>query len=165
MLTLGIDQSFTSTGVCIFKDNELVKSAIIVSNKSDNMYERAFSVSFQLKSVVDKWKPDIIALEGIPFMSRSNVTRDLAGLQYAIVMLLLSKYELDKNLYVLPPTSVKKFASGSGKASKEEMFLSLPKEIQNKFGNLPKSKGRYDLTDSYFIGLLGESKHEDTSNT
>ena len=158
MITVGIDQSFTSTGVCVFEDGELINRYLITSLKTDTMFDRAASVAMQVSTIVQKYKADVVALEGIPFMSKSNVTRDLAGLQYAIVIELI-EYQVGDNLFIVPPSQVKKFATDTGKAKKEDMYEALPDDIRNEFGKVPKTKGRYDLTDAYFIGKLGEMKY------
>jgi Holliday junction resolvasome RuvABC endonuclease subunit len=54
---------------------------------------------------------------------------------------------------VVVPGTVKKFATGSGKATKEEMIDSLPKHVREYFDALgvKKTTGLADLTDAYFI--------------
>lgn len=160
MKVLGIDQSFTSTGWCILEDDTVVKHGIITSDKNKTIFERSIDVAEEISSLIKKEEIDYVALEGLPFMSRSNVTRDLAGLQFIIVECLI---KLNKSYLIIPPTSLKKFATNSGKASKEDMFEALPKEIKNKFGKTPKTKGRFDITDSYWLAKKGENEWEQTS--
>ena len=54
------------------------------------------------------------------------------------------------------PTSVKKSATGSGKAKKPDMWKALPDKIQQKFESRYKtiSSGKYDIADAYHIGNL-----------
>ena len=157
MKVIGIDQSFASTGYVIREDYDIIKYGIITSNKNDNMYDRAFSVATELAKLCEKYEVDEVVLEGIPFMSKSNVTRDLAGLQYVIVTSLW-RYELDDTLRIIPPTALKKYATGvgkhpkvKGKNQKEPMFDALPDEAKAMIGRVPKSKGRYDVTDAYWL--------------
>ena len=55
---------------------------------------------------------------------------------------------------ILTPSTVKKNATGSGKATKQEMFDSLPEKVQKMFGSIPKSQGREDLTDAFWIANM-----------
>ena len=163
-VVLGIDQSLTSTGWTVLEDGEVIASGIISSSPKDNVYERINYVSESLVDVFSEYVPEIIVLEGLPFMSRSNVTRDLAGLLHVCVNSLGVWDCLDTTLHIVPPTKLKKFATGSGKHlkvsgenAKEPMFQALPPEVRNRFGKVPKSKGRYDLADSYWLAKYGES--------
>jgi len=150
---LGIDQSFTSTGIVILdKDGNVFKHSIISTDKSKDNTERALDVSRDISKFVRRYKVKKVALEGIPFMSRSNITRDLAGLQYTIINLVKLFEGITCEVY--PPTMVKKFATGTGKASKDEMVASLPNDLKEEVMAIPKSKGRYDITDAYFIAKL-----------
>lgn len=162
MITIGIDQSFASTGYVVLEDDVLMKYGIITSNKNDNMYDRAFAVATELAKLCEKYKVDKVVIEGIPFMSKSNVTRDLAGLQYVIVTSLW-RYELDDTLHIIPPTALKKFATGTGKHPKvkgknpkEPMFDALPDEAKAVIGKVPKSKGRYDVCDAYWLAKFNK---------
>lgn len=156
LISLGIDQSFTSTGYFI-TDDDMFKYGIITSNKVLHPVVRAGDVTDEIISLVEKYEPDVITLEGLPFMSKSNVTRDLAGLQYIILdRLLLYSYTIGLDLLIVPPSQLKKFATGSGKASKQEMFESLPDGMQKKIGTVGKTKGRYDITDAYWLCKYGE---------
>jgi crossover junction endodeoxyribonuclease RuvC len=154
MIVLGIDQSLTSTGWSLKEDGVLKEHGILTSDKTQTNFERAIVVADQIFNLDKKFKPDKSVIEGIPFMSRSNVTRDLAGLQFLIVdRLLRDGWE---TLDIVPPTKLKKFATGSGKASKDEMVEALPEGVKEKFEKIPKTKGRYDLADSYWLATFGE---------
>jgi crossover junction endodeoxyribonuclease RuvC len=155
MIVLGIDQSLTSTGWCLLLDGEAVEYGIITSDKNKSNYLRAMDVANEISDLLFKEKLDIVVIEGLPFMSRSNVTRDLAGLQFLVYDRLFDYFE-EEDIVVVPPTSLKKFATGSGKASKEEMFEALSQTEKAKFGKTPKSKGRYDITDAYWLARYGE---------
>ena len=155
MKILAVDQSLTSTGWTLLEDGNLVLFGLITSDKNKTNYERAIDVADEIYDLHDKHKPDKFVLEGLPFMSRSNVTRDLAGLQFLVVDRILRDMVIDC-IHVVPPTKLKKFATGSGKAGKEDMYEALPPEVKAKFSSTLKTKGRYDLTDSYWLALHGE---------
>jgi crossover junction endodeoxyribonuclease RuvC len=158
MMVLGIDQSLTSTGWCLSLDGEPIRYGIITSDKNKSNYLRAMDVANEISDLLFlmlKEKLDIVVIEGLPFMSRSNVTRDLAGLQFLVYDRLFDYFK-ERNILVVPPTSLKKFATGSGKASKDDMFESLPDNVKAKFRTTPKTKGRSDITDAYWLARYGE---------
>lgn len=158
MKILGIDQSLTSTGWVVLEDNTVTSHGIISTPKDNNKFDRMASASYELVAIADDNKPlDAVVIEGLPFgMSHSNVSRDLAGLQAVIVTALHAYgFELDEDLFIIAPTTLKKHATGSGKASKQEMFDALPLKEQGLFGSVPKTKGRFDLTDAYWLAHTG----------
>jgi crossover junction endodeoxyribonuclease RuvC len=120
MKILGIDQSYTSSGIVLLEEEELVSGHKFVANKEINRFGQAYEIATHIANIVDEFQPDVIAIEGLAFGMRGNVTRDLGGLQFVIIAHLqeVMKREVD----IIAPTSVKKFATGSGKAKKEDMI-------------------------------------------
>lgn len=157
MIVLGIDQSLTSTGWCVLENDQLTDYGLISSDKSKENYERAIDVSNEIQSLEIQLQPDLVVIEGIPFMSRSNVTRDLAGLQFLILDRLLGGVTKE-DIRIIPPTKLKKFATGNGKASKDDMFEALPDYAKEKISKTLKTKGRYDLTDAYWLARIGDKE-------
>jgi Holliday junction resolvasome RuvABC endonuclease subunit len=167
MKILGIDQSLTSTGWCLLEDGELSEYGLIGSDKNANKFYRMKRVAYELWAKALTKRADIISLEGLPFGNLpGNVGKDLAGLQAAIVIELQEdRHALDENLFLVPPTTIKKFATGSGKAKKEDMFEALPDIIKAKFSSTPKSRGRYDITDAYWLAkYIEEGKKKWVNN-
>lgn len=161
MKILSIDQSYTCSGIVILDDGQMTHCEVFktVKPKTKDMkatYHRAFMVSEHICKLAKAHKPDLVSIEGLAFGMRGNATRDLAGLQFVIVTDLIERLHMD--VEVISPLSVKKFATGSGKAKKEEMVKALPEDILNKFLDLgvKKTTGLGDLADAYWIGLTAE---------
>lgn len=148
MRILGIDQSFTSTGIALLENNKCTLK-IINSNKSDDKFDRANTIAKGIKSVIEDCLPDLAGVEGLPYGGIGNVTRDLAGLQFVIVVALR---ELGLKVKVVAPKSVKKFAV-SGVATKIELYEALPYNIKCDIdeNGWKVTTGRYDVTDAYWI--------------
>ena len=89
-------------------------------------------------------RADEVWLESLSFSSTGNATRDLAMLFFAIA---------DKhNAKWVAPTTLKKLATGKGNTKgKQAMFDALPPAAQRVFGTFPKTKGRYDLADAFWV--------------
>lgn len=158
MLYIGIDQSFTCSGIVLIDEDYSLVGAHTVQTKANEYssnFFRAKHIAEAILDLIEGYSPDYhirVGIEGLPYGSRSNVTRNLAGLQYAIAVSFPDNVLLDLEEYA--PTTVKKLATGNGKADKEEMFQALPPDVKELFGSIPKNQGRYDLTDAYFIAKL-----------
>ena len=159
MRILGIDQSYTSSGLVIIADGEVELCEKYSSDKSEDSFARAWDISVFIRNVAVTRKVDFVGIEGLAFGMRGDATRDLAGLQFCIVNLLR---EQEFAVEVIAPNAVKKFATGNGKAQKQELYEALPLNTQTKFLELgvKKTTGLYDLTDAYWIAKIIEDNHK-----
>jgi len=160
MKTLGIDQSYTCTGIVVIVDGEVVHKATFASPKALTIYQRANYLAKTILTEAEFHKPDTIGIEGLAFGMRGDATRDLAGLQFVIMDKL--QFEGGYKVDVVAPNAVKKFATGNGRAKKQELFESLPEKTQKEFLDfgVTKTKGLYDLTDAYWIAKLTEDNNQ-----
>ena len=160
MKILGIDQSYNCSGIVLLEHGELLEGHKFAANKGVNRFAQAHEIALHLAGIVDEHRPDIIAIEGLAFGMRGNVTRDLGGLQFVIIAHLqeVKKREVE----IVAPTSVKKFATGSGRAKKEDMIESLPKTVYDYFVDMgvKKSTGLADMADAYWIAKTAESNNK-----
>lgn len=160
MKVLAVDQSYTSAGIVVLKDGNMQYCERYVTDKTTDIFDRAWELTEHLRAIALNCKPDIIALEGLAFASAGNATRNLAGLQHTIVVALRI---MDKwNVEIIAPTEVKRAAVGKGRASKEEMIDSLPDDIRSEFDALgvKKTTGLGDLADAYWIGKTVEGNRD-----
>lgn len=161
MKVLGIDQSFTSCGIVVLEDGQIIHVERYVSNKEADTYSRAWDVAQRILEVVQIFKPERVAIEGLSFGARGDATRNLGGLIYVIICT-LRFIGSTQCIDILPPQTIKKFATGSGRADKNQMVAALPKDVRDKFDSLgvKKTTGLTDLTDAYFIAkLIGERQY------
>lgn len=157
MTTLGIDQSFTSTGIWISdEDGKRVHHEIIATkkDKEDSLtnFKRARVIADTISDIIDRF-PDIdtVVIEGLGFGASGNATRNLAGLQFMIIDDLIERGNI--NIEIIAPTSLKKVATGRGNAKKEEMYECCPQHVKDIVDQIPKTKGKYDLVDAYFLSI------------
>lgn len=153
MKILAIDQSYTSSGIVVFNDTLMIHAERFATNAELDTYDRAWEAATYMKRVADDYKPDIVALEGLAFNMVGDATRNLAGLQYTIVLQMrkFGNYKVE----IIPPNTVKKVATGKGNAKKEALLEHLPNDVKKYFIEklgAKKTKGLYDLTDAYWIG-------------
>lgn len=152
---IGIDQSYSSTGFFVLDlDGNILEFGIKSAKKCDDMdiFKRAWYISSQLIEVVSKYENPRLCLEGLSFAQIGSATRDLAGLQFTIINNFRELHNY-KDITIVPPTSLKKFALGKGKGSKQEMLESMPKDVQEQMilHKYKKSNGLYDLADAYWL--------------
>jgi Holliday junction resolvasome RuvABC endonuclease subunit len=160
---LGIDQSYASTGCVIIEDGECIHAQIISSDTDLDKIDRAWQIAHDILTMIafHGGKLDGVALEGLAFGMRGSATRDLAGLQFIIIAVLRHSGVIENNIQVISPLSVKKFATGSGKADKKQMIEVLPKNVRERFDNLgvKKTTGLADLADAYHIAQYAHDQH------
>lgn len=158
MKVLGIDQSYSSCGVVLLDNGKITDLDKIVGNKQWDCYDRAMDVARQIKWFCTANQPiDLVGIEGLAFNKRGNQTRDLAGLLFTIMIELRANGHRDSSV-IVPPKTVKKFATGKGNATKEQMYEALPKDVKDLFEEkgYKKTTGRSDLTDAYWIARYRE---------
>lgn len=159
-LFLGIDQSFTSSGICVLdeKANVVHHEVINTTDADGDIFDRSLKVVNRIEQIVTIHEPIKLSLEGLAFSKFGNATRDLAGLQFVIVTHLKHRQaEYAKTLEIVSPNLLKKFASGTGSADKNKMYDSLPAEIKEVFKGYKKTKGRSDVVDAYWLAKYIQS--------
>lgn len=155
MLILGIDQSYTSTGICMIDQNKhILHHELIKSDKTQDIFLRSKFIIDRISYIINMNSPNAIGIEGLSFSNFGNATRDLAGLQFVLVHML--RFDFDYNnsmLAIIPPTKLKMYGSGKGNSKKDDMVASLPENVLQLFkdSNYKKTSGLYDATDAYFI--------------
>lgn len=176
---MGIDPSINCTGVCIcgIEDNPiyiLIPSKCTKKMKSfkhDRIYieqfektelkdltneEKEFAKSrniynivYIIERLVTIYKVRHVVMEGVAYNATGSVV-DLAGLNYAIRMMLL-RHNID--FTIITPNTVKKFAVANGGADKELMIYAWQK-LEPELKNIKEFKVD-DLADAYFMAQWG----------
>lgn len=151
---LGIDQSFTSCGICILDENQgiIAHETINTSDADGDMFDRDLKIIDRIEEIIMLHRPIRLGLEGLAFSKFGNATRDLAGLQHAIIThLRFRKPYHCKGLEIVSPNLLKKYATGVGSADKNKMYDHLPDSAKDVFKTYKKTKGRSDVVDAYWI--------------
>ena len=154
LYVIGIDQSFTSTGFVVLnnEDQSVVFSARICSDPKSDIFDRVVQITTEVVNLINTWPNAPIILEGLAFGNVGNATRDLAGLQFHLVIKLR---ELKREVTIYTPLTVKKTAElpKGSKRGKKEMMEALPPDVMALFlsNGFKKTKGLPDITDAYWI--------------
>lgn len=171
MHIIGIDYSITSPGLCI-ADSEhfnFRRCQFHYLNKKDiserNIHQYDYpdyKLDIERYSLISDWAIKMIGtlkddcevyLEGYAFAARGRVFNiaENGG---------MLKYKLWKNgihYTIVAPTTIKKFATGKGNASKEMMYESFLKETRCDLWDKTKklNSPATDIVDSYYICKYG----------
>ena len=151
-VTVGVDQSFTLTGLYLnSNDGKIVWEKIKTDANSDDpldKFRRATLIADGLIAFITSNKATRVVIEGLAMGNiKGNSNRDLAGLQAVLITRILSEFGDSVEVVIASPTTIKKLATGKGNAKKPEMVEALPTEVHESFvaGNLRKTTGLYDL--------------------
>lgn len=177
MIIGGIDYSLSCPAITVLDDNSLIcmcryftgqKKAITsyvspfyslygdLQSKYDGDQERYEMISNWAFNIVKDC--DVVALEGYSFGSHGrvfNIAENTQALKYKL-------WKAGIRFDVVPPTAVKKFATGKGNAKKEAMVEFFEKQNSidlTKIFNVKKDKvgsPASDVADSFFLVKYSE---------
>lgn len=137
----------------IILDKNTQDTSLIEKFKTFNLIEIANTILH----IIELYKVDeyYICIEGISYGSsiRTVSVFDLAGLNYLIRSTIFNKEY--KHLYIIPPTGVKKFATGKGNA-KKEVVVSMFEQLFSHL-NIPKVD---DIADAFFMSRMAQRLYE-----
>ena len=151
-MILALDISITSTGYVVFnKVGDMKAFGVIKTDNKKSIYERLSFIETEIEKIIRDFTITDVAIEASAYGARGAMSYSLFGVHFSVVRVV---YNLKLSYRLLNIASIKKFATGSGRASKAEMLEALNPSTKEMFlsAGFLKSKGLYDLTDAYFIG-------------
>lgn len=151
MITLAIDASTKSTGIAIFKQNQLVYHQCIQAN-DNKVYTRINKMTKRIKQIYQKYKPtDIVIQDVLPQDVKHNqqIFKALIYLQAAIV-LQLDKIKAPKITFVTSSHWRSKCGIKVGRGVKRETLKQASIRLVNQ---LYKINVNDDVSDAICIGI------------
>ncbi|MBR5191911.1 MAG: crossover junction endodeoxyribonuclease RuvC [Clostridia bacterium] len=123
MIILGFDPGLATLGYgVIYKDEkhkpQMVDYGIISTAKEDNLAERLVKLEKGIEQVIEKFKPDEIAIEELFFAK--NVKTGIA-VAHARGVLLLTVMKKCSKIFEYTPLQIKQALTGYGRADKPQM--------------------------------------------
>lgn len=148
---VGIDTSSTSTAVVMTDSSGVVLEHYIITPNSSDIKVRCAIVVKECLELLRRIPrtESIICIEAPAFMATGKVI-DLSMLVGGVFYSLLN---LDFEVSLVPPSANKKFFTGSGKASKQDMIDTLPEDVKEVF---KKYKKKDDLADAYALSRFAK---------
>lgn len=144
MKIMGIDQSFSGTGVCILDNEKMTLSKLIVPT-TKGVY-RLVEIKNALVGIYKETSPDFVYMEKYMFTPQRAMAFELGELAGAIKAAFV---EMGKIPVVVYTTHLKKFITGSGVAEKSLILLKVFKKFGIEFNN-------NNLADAFLIAKIGE---------
>lgn len=139
---MGFDLSLTATAYVILReDRELVDYGLLASKHKG--IPRLIDLEGQAQRIVERYCPVLVGIEGYAY-GAGNKAHQLGELGGVIRMMLV---RLRVPMLIIPPATVKKFATGRGNAAKDEMRLWAYKRWGVEFGTT-------DEVDAYCIARV-----------
>lgn len=119
---IGLDLSLTSTGVAVAHRGHIVTARVMskpAGGTSADTAERLLTIVTGIFDHIPTTEHTRVAIEGPSFGSKGGSAHERAGLWWG-VRTKLARRGIDT--IVIPPTSVKKYATGRGNATKDEVL-------------------------------------------
>ncbi|NCO23095.1 crossover junction endodeoxyribonuclease RuvC [bacterium (Candidatus Moisslbacteria) CG12_big_fil_rev_8_21_14_0_65_36_11] len=123
MVILGIDPGVATTGYGVIKFSESGESCIFVygiisSSARERFSKRLLKIYQELKKIIKKYKPDLLAIENIYFAKNAKTAINVGK---AIGVILLLGEEKKIPFLELTPLQVKQSLTGFGRADKAQV--------------------------------------------
>ena len=148
MKVLAIDPGFGRCGVAVLEGTgsapTLLYSACIETNTKSSFPERLLEVASEIVRLIEKHKPETMAIEEIYFTNNAKTAIHVAEIRGMLIYLATSR---NIPLVEFNPLAVKIAITGYGRATKEQMAKMVEKLVDIK------SPLRYD--DEYDAIALG----------
>lgn len=182
---LGIDYSYTCPALCVLsvespqwfvyykkegKEYPPLPTVEFRASQATTEVERYLELAYWVLNVVHRTHPDIIVLEDYAFGANGRLTQlsENAG----TLKTKLYEHHADIPVHIVAPTTMKKFATGRGIATKDDMWAAF---IQRRPEAEPWAKLCHpkatrigspvgDIADAYFLAQYGRT-HFGTSTT
>ena len=147
---IGIDQSITNTGIVFLNSPDNYKS-FLVKGKGSKSLDKIIYITRIINDLITKVKSsdtpvECIVLEGGSYDSPGKLF-SLGQISGALISILCLSFP-QARLIEVPPSSLKKFISGYGNASKETVMKAINKKYNIMFKNDNEA-------DAYALALYG----------
>ena len=121
MVILGIDPGYGIVGFGIIdtnKPNMVVDFGVITTPKEDRMPVRLQTIDSSLKYLLEKYKPDAVAVEELFYFKNQTTVIPVAQAR-GVILLACQKY--CGNIYEYTPLQIKQALTGNGRAEKAQV--------------------------------------------
>jgi crossover junction endodeoxyribonuclease RuvC len=151
MKILGIDPGYERIGFAIVekgqkKDMVLFSFCLITERKKPHE-ERLFEIKKNLNEIIDKWKPEKIAIEKLFFNENQKTAMKVAEARGVIIA---EAYDKKLEVMEIGPLEVKMAITGYGRSDKNQVKMML-----EKISNINKIIKYDDEYDAIAIGITG----------
>jgi crossover junction endodeoxyribonuclease RuvC len=140
---LALDGALAKSGICVIKNKEVFTAQY--SNK-DKRLDRLDSIYTDCVSLIEQYKPDLVAIEGYAFAAIGKVFHIAEG--GACFRLAIKHAHKEIPTVEIPPTVLKKYITGSGKANKKDIANKIKQIFEIDFKT-------HDEADAFALAVCG----------
>lgn len=143
---MGIDPSLNSLGIAYRARGRIMATCVTRGGNFRGM-GRISVIKEALRTYLDMVNPALVAYEGyaLGFRGKSNTIFDLGELGGVLKLLIL---ERGIDILLVPPKTLKSYATGKGNADKQQVSLALKEELGVSFA----TSDQYDATGLLVMG-------------
>ena len=157
MIVIGVDPSLTATGIVVIRDGNVELAATTKNRPELGTTERVRLIrALIIDTIFDEDGlhsefPDLIVIEGFSFASKGRSVFETAYLGWRIREDLES-FRTEENIpwIEVPPTQLKRFATGVGTANKEIVM----QQVLKRWGYEAPNN---NLADAFVLAKIGEA--------
>jgi len=150
VIILGIDPGLARVGFGLIETSseqvKMLDCGIIKTSKSESEGERMVEIAKDLSVLIEKWKPNLAAVEKF-FFYKSSTTISVVQARGVLIMT-LARFKIPTVEF--PPMQIKLAVAGSGHAKKDEVLEAVMREL-----NLTTPPRPDDAADALAIALTG----------
>ena len=150
MNILGVDPSLSNTGYGLLQVKESryhpIEGGVIKTKSSENLEKRLSIIFEEFSSVIKKFNPEVIAVEDLHSRPKFAKTSILMGHARGVILSVAGLNNI--KVFNYQPTQAKNIVTGSGRADKKQVMLSVSKILNNE--NLLKNE---HVADAFSIAI------------
>lgn len=142
--SLGLDLSLAGTGAVVVTDKKVRKTVRIVTTPRQGTNEKRINnIWKKIYKLIEKYQPDIVVIEGYAYAPTGQRTQlaELGG----VVKHYLAKM-INPPFIIAQPNTIKKLATGNGRASKEQVLMMARQHYEFK---------THDEADAFWLAKWG----------
>ncbi|PHR90465.1 MAG: crossover junction endodeoxyribonuclease RuvC [Blastopirellula sp.] len=147
---LGIDPGLNITGYGVIEIQSgqvtVIEAGVVRGKSRGSITKRVREIYDGVTEVIESLKPDVMAMEELYSHYDRPKTAIIMGHARGVLCLAAAQAELDMNHYAA--TQIKKILTGSGRASKQQMQLSIQREL-----GLPEIPEPADVADALAVAI------------
>lgn len=129
MRVIGLDLSLTATGVALIEDGSITVRTITSKPSGDSLDARQARLHNLVANLLTNHMPtdpvDLVVIEQPAFSRTTGHHHDRSGLWWMVVDAIWGWREEITPMAEVPPTTLKKYATGKGNAAKDAVLLAV----------------------------------------
>lgn len=160
MIILGIDPGYAIVGYGVIEKvghtTTCIDYGVITTDKKDNFPDRLVQIADGIEYLIDKYKPDALAIEELFFQNNAKTAIDVAQARGVIVLKAKKKIGA---LFEYTPLQIKQALTGQGRAEKSQVQY-MVKAILN-LNAIPKPD---DAADALAVAICHSQTNQAIGN-